>query len=119
MRPAYYERVGVNLVSLDLVFDPDEPDDLVYITRIVVPKALRGQGYGSMVLERACRDADNEGVTLHLQVEASGGMTDDELILWYRRYGFEIWKNQKKYMVRPPKDQEWTPQRRRDLESAK
>ncbi len=58
------------------------------ITRINVPEAHRGKGIGAKLLSAATAAADEEGVTLWLEVASSGPLDNDALAAWYRRYGF-------------------------------
>ena len=58
------------------------------ITRINIPAEHRGHGYGSDLLKRILADADDEGVTLALEVFPSGPLDYDALEQWYIRYGF-------------------------------
>jgi ribosomal protein S18 acetylase RimI-like enzyme len=66
---------------------------LFLINRINVPQEHRGKGYGTQILDQILKDADQERVTLVLEVYASdmrGIMTKDKLIEWYRRHGFHM-----------------------------
>lgn len=57
---------------------------------LFIDRSLRGRHYGSMLLERVCRNADSEGVTLYLQISPD----DDSPLDWegvagfYSRHGF-------------------------------
>ncbi len=67
------------------------------INRINVPRhtgpdgkpLFRGQGIASDLLKRCLKDADAEQVTLLIEVSPSDGLTYDELVAWYKRYGFK------------------------------
>jgi ribosomal protein S18 acetylase RimI-like enzyme len=59
------------------------------ITRINVPAAHRNNGVGSMLLQQILTDADAEGIKLWLEIQASDGLTRDQLQEWYERHGFE------------------------------
>lgn len=61
-----------------------------YVNRINVPHELRGRGLGSQLLDQIVEDADQERVSLCLHPVASGGLSRDELIAWYRRRGFRL-----------------------------
>ena len=58
------------------------------INRIITNPNRRGQGWGNDVLRKITRDADWEGITLQLGINAYGAMNEDQLRLWYGRNGF-------------------------------
>lgn len=58
------------------------------LTRINVPREHRGKGHARALLKRILDDADNEGVTLWLEISPSDGLDYDQLEAWYRRRGF-------------------------------
>jgi len=74
------------------------------ITRINVPKRgpYRGQGIGTQLLKRILADADQEQVTLFLEVVPSDGLDVEALSAWYARHGFLPWKGQD-FRIRYPK----------------
>lgn len=59
------------------------------ITRINVMEQFRGQGLGTKILEEILKDADDEGVILFLEPQASGGLSQKKLEAWYERHGFD------------------------------
>lgn len=60
------------------------------ISRIEVPTLYRGKGHGTALLKRICDNADREGVVLYLEPTASsGGLTQTNLVRWYRRHSFD------------------------------
>jgi GNAT superfamily N-acetyltransferase len=64
-----------------------------YLVRMIfVAPEHQGKGYGSRLLREICRDADREGVTLRLYVDASAysapRLSSEELAAWYQRHGF-------------------------------
>lgn len=64
----------------------------IYISRINVPREIRGNGYGSQLLKIIIEDADKESETLCLLPVASDGLDRTQLIEWYERYGFDyVW----------------------------
>ena len=71
------------------------------ITRINVPKLHRGQGWGTSMLLRVLRDADEDQVALQLEVNPSDGLDDEALRAWYRRHGFR--DMQSGYLRRAPR----------------
>lgn len=60
----------------------------MYITRINVPVASRGQGVARALLQIILDEADREGVRLYLEIAASDGLDRDQLEAWYERHGF-------------------------------
>lgn len=72
-----------------------------HITRINVPQQARGHGLGSKMLDLLCREADEEGAALSLEVQSSGPLDDEALRAWYGRRGFV--RTQYGYLVRPPR----------------
>jgi len=69
------------------------------ITRINVPIAHRGKGIGSRLLNEICKEADNTGTTLYLEIQESGGLTYEQLKTWYMKRGF---KQKPGYFKRAP-----------------
>ena len=59
------------------------------ITRINVPVAHRGKGHATALLQQILDDADKEGITLYLEIQASDGLNRDQLQDWYERHGFK------------------------------
>jgi len=67
----------------------------VEIDLIAVGGADRGHGIGSWTLSNICSLADLHGVDIRLQASSlpwpgKWAMTDDELVAWYGRHGFEL-----------------------------
>lgn len=58
------------------------------ITRINVPRDVRGRGLGTKILVEIITDADAEGVSLWLEVSPSDGLNYIQLVDWYKRHGF-------------------------------
>lgn len=58
------------------------------ITRINIPAAYRGQGYGTQLLRSITQAADEAGVDLSLEIMPSGPLDYDDLEAWYKRHGF-------------------------------
>lgn len=73
------------------------------VANLFVPVAHRGKGHGRTLLKRCVDDADSEGVVLTLLVATGGGLTDDQLAQWYRRYGFAPMLPGSLSMLRNPK----------------
>lgn len=88
MKTSYYTKLynPYSLAVVDLVYSSN---GIFMIARINVPTAHRGNGIASELLRQVLEDADKEGVTLHLGVSPSNGLDYDQLVAWYKRYGFE------------------------------
>lgn len=84
MRDCYLDRESRGIV--DLVYEPER--DRWWITRVNVPVQVRRGGHGGRLMRRVLTEADEEGVTLCLEVQPSGGMPLRPLREWYRRLGF-------------------------------
>jgi len=78
----------VNIAIADLT---DYFEKGMIITRINVPKEFRGKGFGRDLLNQILTDADKDGVTLYLEILASGEMSYMDLEAWYMRHGFKSW----------------------------
>jgi GNAT superfamily N-acetyltransferase len=74
------------------------------LTRIKVEAGFRGHGYGRELLGSVLSDADREGVTLVLDINAYVGspLSDEQLALWYKRNGFQQ-TNESGRLIRYPK----------------
>lgn len=63
------------------------------INRISVLPQHRGKSIASILLDQVCADADNENVTLYLEVQpdmSATGLTYDQLTAFYSRRGFKF-----------------------------
>lgn len=61
----------------------------VYITRINVPRAHRGKGLASKLLNDFLEECNHKDITVWLEISPSDGLTYDELEAWYLRHGFK------------------------------
>jgi len=85
------------------------------VTRINVPVLSRSRGLGSKMLREILTDADAEGATLEIHPLPSGGLSRQQLIAWYGRYGFHmgqsfVSQDPVRVLIREPGaggDQEW------------
>lgn len=79
------------------------------ITSVGVGIKFRRQGHASRLLQEVVNDADRETVVLILQVEPDPhdgtNRTAEELKGWYRRVGFERWRDEDS-MIRFPAEGE-------------
>lgn len=82
----FYCKIGSLLAVLDM---SDYYGEGKIITRINVPEKFRGKGYGRQLLKQATDWADENGITLWLEINPYGQMTYDELEAWYKRNGFK------------------------------
>ncbi len=81
---------------------PTHAGDAVYLASIATEADVRQRGLASETLRHVCELADAHGVELVLEVERSdaGGLEDETLLAWYRRYGFE---GEQGEMIRSPR----------------
>lgn len=63
--------------------------DGLMLTNIHVPYQFRERGIGRRLLLQVLAAADECGKTIYLCASSSGAMSDEELVAWYSRYGFE------------------------------
>lgn len=64
-----------------------------------MPKTHRGRGIARSLMDEVLADADQEGTTLCLNINAYGDMSWEELEAWYLRLGFS-WLPGEPLMVR-------------------
>lgn len=86
MKTCYIDRETRSIVDLS-----PEHDGLL-LNRINVPKTQRGKGNARKLVSQVLADADAERVTLYLWIQPSGGLDFDQLEAWYRRLGFESYR---------------------------
>ena len=58
------------------------------ISMVSTPRAHRGLGGASFLMELVLADADREGIILELEILPSGPMNYGALKAWYNRLGF-------------------------------
>jgi GNAT superfamily N-acetyltransferase len=91
VRPCYLLQVpGAAKPAIADVTWFGEPFNCHVVTRINVPRELRGQGHGTRLLEEVLRDADEQGLRLMLAPEPSDGLDHEAVVAWYGRHGFEF-----------------------------
>ncbi len=94
MKQSYSKRLGaIRLAVLDLspTMGADDMDtDGFIINRVNTPKDFRGKGHARELMRRCLADADAEGVTLYLWINAYGDMSTRQLGSWYKRLGFTV-----------------------------
>lgn len=93
----------------DLTIDLSEKDDLVELSRIVVPATSRESGAGSAAMDDLVAYADASGKTVACTPSSDFGGSKGRLEKFYRRFGFVPNKGRNKdfstreSMVRPPR----------------
>jgi GNAT superfamily N-acetyltransferase len=71
------------------IVDVSHARGTVYVVnRVNTPRLHRGKGVARELMRQVLEDADREGVTLTLWINASDGLTRNQLKAWYRRLGF-------------------------------
>ena len=83
--------------------------DILTLSKIIVPKELRGQGMGSTAMKKIIQHADQNNKTIALTPSADYGGNKNKLIKFYKQFGFVMNKGRNKnyetqeLMVREPK----------------
>lgn len=98
-------RVGASLVSLDVDYsleDLGEGNEDVWVSRLFVPKRLRGNGLATQAMTRMCAEADIQKVVIGLCVNPYGDLGYWGLVNFYVRFGFQMTSHGS--MVRYPSD---------------
>jgi len=92
VKPSYLKRLGpIRGAILDV--SPShgvggmDPEGFV-INRVNTPHGHRGEGHARELMRECLADADAEGVTLYLWINAYGDMSEEQLSAWYKRCGF-------------------------------
>jgi GNAT superfamily N-acetyltransferase len=80
----------------------DDVGEAVFITGMDVNPKERGKGTGSRLLYKITEWADKKNKRLALMPAASGGLSQKQLIEWYKRNGF---REVGDYLVREPESQ--------------
>ena len=65
----------------------------LYLSDMYVKEMYRGQGVGSEVMGRLCEFADTNKLDIRCIPSSDDGSGDERLILFYKRYGFEVSMN--------------------------
>ncbi len=89
MHSCYIEHTTRSILDVGPMPYPDGENRLT-ITRISVLPPQRGRGIARSLLKQVCEAADVDQVELWLQPipGINGGLTREQLIAWYERYGF-------------------------------
>ena len=62
---------------------------LYFVNRIRVPDKLIGKGFGSALMKKAVEVSDKENIQMFIHVSPYGtGLNKEELLKFYKRYGF-------------------------------
>ncbi len=91
----------IAIADLSTDFYSGTPSQL-YLSRINVPGDHIGQGFGRTLMHQVLDAADDEAITLALELNPTYGLSFDQLEAWYRRLGFEYDDNMISVMVRNP-----------------
>ncbi len=92
MKPSYVKRLGPirgAILDVSQMYNADgiDPKGFV-INRVNTPRGHRGEGHARELMRECLADADAEGVTLYLTINAYGDMSEEQLSAWYKRCGF-------------------------------
>jgi GNAT superfamily N-acetyltransferase len=105
------EDIDVEDIAQELGIELDiysEPSGILNLSRIVVPKDLRGQGLGSSAMKKIIRYADENDKTIALTPSTDFGGIKSRLIKFYKQFGFIMNKGKNKdyrtreLMIREP-----------------
>lgn len=88
MRPAYTIAIAPNRTAHAYAHPDPDDNGVWWLDDLYVPAAHRRNGCAATLLHQLIEDADFEGITVKLIVEASGDMPPEELAAWYGRCGF-------------------------------
>lgn len=107
MKSIYAMKLSDVALAIADVQPCNDPHTGFMITRINVPEAFRRQGIGSQLLQAVCDEASVENATLYLIPASSGGLSQEQLIQWYTKFGFRRiihpWSERIPYMRRIPR----------------
>ena len=106
MERTYKVNIGNDYAIARLVNGPWHGKYIWWLTDIEVPENHRRQGIGNWLMHQICKDADNEKVTLGLQISGYGTMSDDNLARWYTDHGFAIEPNTINVWIRNAQEQD-------------
>ena len=93
-------------IELDIY---ESGDNILTLSKIIVPEDLRGQGVGSTAMKKIIQHADQNNKTIALTPSADYGGDKKKLIKFYKQIGFVMNKGKNKnyetqeLMFREPK----------------
>lgn len=78
--------------------------NLFEVSHVFTPDQHRKQGYASLLMQKVCSEADENGKVLMLMPKPyqGGEMDKTQLADWYQRYGFEAIQARPLIMARRP-----------------
>lgn len=79
-------EVAAEAAGDGVVMDVTETDDVLKLNRIV--SEHHGEGNASEALDELVEYADEAGKPVFLNPSSLGGLTQEQLVAWYRRHGF-------------------------------
>ena len=79
-------------IKLDTELFVDLGIEGVWISKLLVPRRLRGQGYARWAMNQICQAADEESIVLILDACPFdvGGLSVEALTTFYESFGFEL-----------------------------
>lgn len=75
-------------VGMNTEVAPRNRDKLRELIKLETEEGKRGQGYGTTLLRRVCKEADQAHKTLLVHVDPQDGRTVEQLSMWYEQFGF-------------------------------
>ena len=82
------KQISQNLEQLGVKADMFEKDNLITLSRIVVPKEQRNQGIGTDAIQQIVDYADQTGKRIALSPSSDFGGSKERLKEFYKRFGF-------------------------------
>ena len=73
-----------------------DPSGILTLSKIVVPEVLRGQGLGSIAMEKIVQYADDNDKIIALTPDDAFGGSKARLIKFYKQFGFVMNKGKNK-----------------------
>jgi GNAT superfamily N-acetyltransferase len=60
----------------------------LYVNRLIVAEKIRGRGIATALMNKLIAEADILGVNILLEINAYGDLTTEQLIVFYKEFGF-------------------------------
>ena len=71
-----------------ITFDVFHYGDELILDALIIPKRLRGKGYGTYLMDELCEYADDENLPISVEAGDGWGTPLNELITFYGKWGF-------------------------------
>lgn len=64
-------------------------DNMWYFNRLIVPKSARNKGFATRLMEMLIELLDEKKIVLINEVQGTGDLNNDQLVTFYKKYGFK------------------------------